>query len=133
MKIKNIILSMLLLLAASFTFAQDTTVVVGEPIVHGEITRIATDWFVEPGIFFLMVILISGMLFKVVNIASGARQFVTWGLGIALGIVGSLAGWGMFEGLSILEASLTGWVSAGGANVLYNTGAFNSILGIAKK
>lgn len=125
-----ILLTSLVVMAQS----DSTGVTIGSELTHENISQTYLAWFASPGMFLMLVIILTGMIAKLKSTLSGfAKQAISWILGIVLGIGGSILGFGMFAGLSILDAGILGLVSAGFSNVLYSTGAFNGILGIPKK
>jgi len=101
-------------------------------ISNESIGQVYMAWFANPGIFFLMIILLTGLIGNIVTTSGSMKQYLSWGLGIVMGVIGSVMGWGMFEGITILNAAILGLVSAGFSNVLYSTGAFKSLFGISK-
>ncbi|REJ84520.1 MAG: hypothetical protein DWQ44_09030 [Bacteroidetes bacterium] len=97
-----------------------------------EVSGLYIQWFINPLMFSILILLITGLVIKVVNLKDEGKQYASWGIGIVAGTFANLMGWGMFEGLTIFHAAIVGFVHAGGSNLLYKTGAFNKVLGVKK-
>jgi len=118
--------------ASGVDATDDSTISDPVPITQDDVAKTYKKWFADPGVFLLLVVLLTGLFFGKLPITGQVKQLLSWGLGIVLGIVGGLLGWGMFAGMDVLHSAILGLISAGFSNVLYNTGAFDSVLGIKK-
>lgn len=116
------------LFATLTSMAQGLDTLITDTPTNETVARTYTIWFASSGMFVMAVIWLSGKLIQLINpnMSSSAKQYISWGTGALLGLVGGLFHLGVFELLNIPNSIIAGLVFSGFANVIFNTGSFDA-------
>jgi len=106
------------------------TVVVTDPITQADVAQSYLKYFANPVMFMMLVVLLTGLLSRAINLTAAWKIYSSWIIAAVLGIIGSLASWGMFVGIDVLHSIILALSAAGFTNVVYAaSGAFTGIEG----
>lgn len=67
-----------------------------------------------------------------IKISNSYIQYVSWGIGILLAVVGQLFGLGMFETMTWVQTVIAGFAAALASNGVFDTGIVDWIISIFK-
>lgn len=89
--------------------------------------------FVATAPFIGAIAFLSEWIKSMFKISGGASQYLSWGVGIALAVIGNLFNLGLFVELDWTATLLFGFLCALSSNGLFDTGFVDWIIGLFKK
>jgi len=112
------------------TISPTDTIIVSDPVTQDDVAQSYLKYFANPVMFMMLVALLTGLLSRIINLTAAWKIYSSWIIAAVLGIIGSLASWGMFVGIDVLHSIILALSASGFTNVVYAaSGAFTGIEG----